>query len=254
MAKKLTTSFESFTLLHVPKDQNQCPTLKRGDLNRTIIRETISRPTIETANVCSVKYNASWKNPIIEVHERVCGTHIGGQALRFTDLHKAPLELFHSGVDILRPFPPALRQNTSPSGWKQSQYVKQKFTSVEHPQSNGHCKLVSRSTSLAFYNSSWCGRWCDGTRTIPLAMAPSFGWSAVGCPVTVYGKPLEGFELLNRARLSPLACRMSKRSVTSNLLVWLVVNWDTKIVAKLLKVWMVLGGRLANHYIATPLK
>ncbi|RDX78215.1 hypothetical protein CR513_41537, partial [Mucuna pruriens] len=69
MAKKLASSFESFTLLHVPRDKNECTYLlsklassQKEGLNRMVIQETISRPIVETANVCSVRHNTSWRD------------------------------------------------------------------------------------------------------------------------------------------------------------------------------------------------
>ncbi|RDX62707.1 hypothetical protein CR513_58928, partial [Mucuna pruriens] len=58
MAKMLAASFKSFTLLHVPRDQNE-----RADL------------LFNLANHDKAKY------AIKEVHDEVCRTYIGGQKL-----------------------------------------------------------------------------------------------------------------------------------------------------------------------------
>ncbi|RDX77032.1 hypothetical protein CR513_42908, partial [Mucuna pruriens] len=65
MVKKLEASFESFTFLHVPKDQNEHMNLlskfastQKGGLNRTVIQEMISRSNIKPTN------NALWKDLI----------------------------------------------------------------------------------------------------------------------------------------------------------------------------------------------
>ncbi|RDY09020.1 Retrovirus-related Pol polyprotein, partial [Mucuna pruriens] len=203
------SSFDKFTLLHVPRDQNEradllaklASTQRRGQ-QKTMIPEKLSMPAIERPEILSIGNKAAtWMTPILdylkkgavpedpkealkttkeatkytilgqqlyrrgfsfpllkcleeeessyvikEVHEGVCGTHIGGRALaskiaragylwptmkrdcmdyvkkcdkcqRFAERHKAPLENLHHvtspwpffkwGVDILGPFPPA---------------------------------------------------------------------------------------------------------------------------------------------------
>ncbi|RDY09021.1 hypothetical protein CR513_06679, partial [Mucuna pruriens] len=203
------SSFDKFTLLHVPRDQNEkanllaklASTQKRGQ-QKTMIHEKLSIPAIEQSETLNIENKmATWMTPILdylqkrvvldnpkealrttkeatkytilgqqlyrrgfsfpllrcleeeessyvvkEVHEGVCGTHIGGRALasmigragyywptmkrdcmdymkkcdkcqRFAEGHKAsPKNLHHVtshwpffkwGVDILGPFPSA---------------------------------------------------------------------------------------------------------------------------------------------------
>ncbi|RDX97189.1 Gypsy retrotransposon integrase-like protein 1, partial [Mucuna pruriens] len=204
----MATSFESFTLLHVPRDQNEradllaklASTQKRG-LQRSIIHENLSTPTIDKSEVQHNEGKETLMDPIIEylkserlpdesagslkirkeaskytlieqrlyrrgfsypllrcvdgdealyiiqeVHEGICGTHIGARALagkiaragyywptlkidcmnyvkkcdrcqRFANVHQAPPEQLHVitspwpfhkwGIDILGPFPMA---------------------------------------------------------------------------------------------------------------------------------------------------
>ncbi|RDX77342.1 Tf2-6, partial [Mucuna pruriens] len=206
-ATSTASSFDKFTLLHVPREQNEradllaklASTQKRGQ-QKTVIHEKLDLPTIERPEVLSVNNRTTWMTPIFdylqgggpndpegmpkiakeaakytilgqqlyrrgfsfpllrcldevdstyvlkEVHEGICGTHIGGRALaskiaragyywptlkrdcmdyvkkydkcqKFAKGHKAPPKSLHHvmspwpffkwGVDILGPFPPA---------------------------------------------------------------------------------------------------------------------------------------------------
>ncbi|RDX66810.1 Pro-Pol polyprotein, partial [Mucuna pruriens] len=206
-AASAASSFDKFTLLHVPREQNEradllaklASTQKRGQ-QKTVIHEKLKLPTIERPEVLNVNNRKTWMIPIFnylqgggpndpegmlkiakeaskytilgqqlyrrgfsfpllrcldeedslyvlkEVHEGICGTHIGGRALvskiarvgyywptlkrdcmeyvrkcdkcqRFAEGHKASPENLHQvmspwpffkwGVDILGPFPPA---------------------------------------------------------------------------------------------------------------------------------------------------
>ncbi|XP_045796465.1 uncharacterized protein LOC123890806 [Trifolium pratense] len=209
---KLIQKFKSFKLSHVPRDQNSRADLlarlastKRPGSNRSVIQETLARPSIDQEELLFVTEELeSWMGDIIrylkedqlpgqenealrvkkkatkfviisdqlfkrgfsspllkclapkqaeyviaEVHEGVCGSHIGGRALaakvlragyywptmkedcadyvkkcdkcqRFSNLHHAPPEhlssvvspwpFFKWGVDILGPFPEAAGQ------------------------------------------------------------------------------------------------------------------------------------------------
>ncbi|RDY02416.1 Retrovirus-related Pol polyprotein from transposon 17.6, partial [Mucuna pruriens] len=141
-AKMMAALFESFKLLHVPRDQNERADLlaklasTRRGLQRSVIHENISTPTIEKPEVQCSEQRATWMDPMVEylkegrlpadpgeavkirkeapkytliehrlyrrgfsspllkcidpeeaeyvikeVHEGVCGTHIGGRAL-----------------------------------------------------------------------------------------------------------------------------------------------------------------------------
>ncbi|RDX96069.1 Tf2-9, partial [Mucuna pruriens] len=300
-AASTASSFDKFTLLHVPKDQNEradllaklASTQRRGQ-QKTVIHEKLSMPAIERPEILSIGNKAAtWMTPILdylqkeavpedpkevlkttkeatkytilgqqlyrrgfsfpllrclegdessyvikEIHEGVCGTHIGGRALaskiaragyywptmkgdrmdyvkkcdkcqRFAEGHKAPPENLHHvtspwpffkwGVDILGPFPPAPGQikflivavdyfikwvEAEPVAtitaerikrfyWKRiicrfglpaeivsdsgTQFaskgaaefykelnIKQVFTSVEHPQSNGQAEAANK--------------------------------------------------------------------------------------------------------------
>ncbi|RDY01230.1 Tf2-9, partial [Mucuna pruriens] len=197
----MASSFDSFVLLHVPRDQNKradllaklASTQKRGQ-QRTVIHEKLSVPTVDRhLDNTNPQLSPKWNNPndpkeafktakeaakytllgqhlyrrgfsfpllrcleeeesayvIKEVHEGICGTHIGGRASaskiaragyywpmlrkdcleyvkkcdkcqRFAEVHKAPPENLHPvtspwpffkwGVNILGHFPPALGQ------------------------------------------------------------------------------------------------------------------------------------------------
>ncbi|RDX62189.1 hypothetical protein CR513_59500, partial [Mucuna pruriens] len=69
----MAATFEKFTLHHVPSEQNEranllskpATTHKRG-VQRSIIHESISRPTIEESTVCSVEGRRTWMNPLME--------------------------------------------------------------------------------------------------------------------------------------------------------------------------------------------
>ncbi|RDY06852.1 hypothetical protein CR513_09099, partial [Mucuna pruriens] len=139
----MAASFDSFTLLHVPRDQNERADLlaklastRRRGLQRSVIHENLSAPTIDKPEVQYNERRETWMDPIIEylkngklpdnsagslkiqkeapkytlieqhlyrrgfsypllrcvdndealyviqeVHEGICGTHIGGRAL-----------------------------------------------------------------------------------------------------------------------------------------------------------------------------
>ncbi|RDX95388.1 hypothetical protein CR513_22088, partial [Mucuna pruriens] len=76
-------TLEGFTLLHVPREQNERDDLltklastQKGGLNKTVIQEALSRLTIE-----EVERKKKWSEAIKEVHEGACGSYIGGRAL-----------------------------------------------------------------------------------------------------------------------------------------------------------------------------
>ncbi|RDX83581.1 Tf2-11, partial [Mucuna pruriens] len=68
----MTASFENFTLLHVPRDQNERADLlaklaiTRRGLQRSVIHENISAPTIDRPEVQHNKERKTWMDPIIE--------------------------------------------------------------------------------------------------------------------------------------------------------------------------------------------
>ncbi|RDY12073.1 Retrovirus-related Pol polyprotein from transposon 17.6, partial [Mucuna pruriens] len=298
-AKKMASTFESFILVHVPRDHNERADLlaklastQRGQ-QKSVIHENLQSPMVGQAEVGCVEEKNTWATPILryiqdneiphdvkearritreaskyvvvghrlyrrgfaspllrcigeneteyvirEVHEGICGTHIGGRALankiiragyywptmrndcmnfvkkcdkcqRFAEGHKAPPERLHSimapwpfhkwGIDILGPFPIASGQlkflivavdyftkwvEAEPVAtisaerikrflWKKivcrfgilaevvsdngTQFaskataefceglkIKQLFTSVEHPQSNGQAEAANK--------------------------------------------------------------------------------------------------------------
>ncbi|RDX88927.1 Retrovirus-related Pol polyprotein from transposon 17.6, partial [Mucuna pruriens] len=207
-ATAMAASFDNFTPLHVPRDQNERADLlaklastRRRGLQWSVIHENVSAPTIDKPKIQHNERREKWMSPIIEylkngklpddlagslkirkeapkytlierrlyrrgfsypllryvdndealyviqeVHEGICGTHIGGRALagkiararyywptlkadcmdyvkkcdrcqRFADIHQAPPEQLHVvaspwpfhkwGIDILGPFPMA---------------------------------------------------------------------------------------------------------------------------------------------------
>ncbi|RDX90524.1 hypothetical protein CR513_27595, partial [Mucuna pruriens] len=76
---------------------------------------------------------------------------------RFTDVHQVPLEQLHVvaspwpfhkwGIDILGPFPMAPGQVKFPMATitvERDLHIKQSFTSVEHPQTNGQAEAANR--------------------------------------------------------------------------------------------------------------
>ncbi|RDX73964.1 hypothetical protein CR513_46342, partial [Mucuna pruriens] len=117
LAKKLVAFFKSFSLLYVPRDQNEHAGLLSKLDSKTIIKETISRPTIEPLEtkealsdslagkklqrevakytlISQQLYRSGFSYPILicldpdeaeyairEIHEEVCRTHIGRHAL-----------------------------------------------------------------------------------------------------------------------------------------------------------------------------
>ncbi|RDX77401.1 Retrovirus-related Pol polyprotein from transposon 17.6, partial [Mucuna pruriens] len=204
-AAAMAFAFEKFTLIHVPRDQNErvdllaklASTQRRGQ-HKSVIRESLTNPTVNRQEVGTVEKGNTWMTPFIkylvedhlpedaqqarrimkeapryvmvgqslyrrgflfpllkcvdagatkyvirEVHEGICGTHVGSRALaskiaragyywptlkrdcveyvrkcdkcqRFAEAPKAPAERLHSfvspwpfnkwGVDILGPF------------------------------------------------------------------------------------------------------------------------------------------------------
>ncbi|RDY14220.1 pol, partial [Mucuna pruriens] len=279
-AASTASSFDKFTLLHVPREQNEradllaklASTQKRGQ-QKMVIHEKLDFPAIEQPEgggpndpegipkiakeaakytiLGQQLYRRGFSFPLLrcldqvdspyvlkEVHEGICGTHIGGKALaskiaragyywptlkrdcmdyvkkcdkcqKFAEGHKAPPESLHHvmspwpffkwGVDILGPFPPAPGQvkflivafdyftkwiEAEPVAtitaervkkfyWKkivcrfgipaeivsdngtqfaskataefcQGLKIKQVFTSVEHPQSNGQAEAANK--------------------------------------------------------------------------------------------------------------
>ncbi|RDX90400.1 rnhA, partial [Mucuna pruriens] len=72
-AMTMAASFDSFTLLHVPRDQNEiadllaklASTRKKG-LQRSVIYENLSAPTIDKPEVQHNERRETWMDPIIE--------------------------------------------------------------------------------------------------------------------------------------------------------------------------------------------
>ncbi|RDX80098.1 hypothetical protein CR513_39386, partial [Mucuna pruriens] len=102
---QLATFFERFTLIHVPREQNEQANLlsklvntQKRKLSRSVIQETLSLPTIEGTNVYCVAHTSTWMDSIIYYLQRDVtltgpeearklrreaskyGTHIGGRA------------------------------------------------------------------------------------------------------------------------------------------------------------------------------
>ncbi|RDX67038.1 Retrovirus-related Pol polyprotein from transposon opus, partial [Mucuna pruriens] len=69
----MASSFDSFTLLHVPRDQNEradllaklASTQRRGQ-QKTVIHEKLSVPTIDRSKVLNVENKATWITPILD--------------------------------------------------------------------------------------------------------------------------------------------------------------------------------------------
>ncbi|QHN81492.1 Gypsy retrotransposon integrase-like protein [Arachis hypogaea] len=108
-----------------------------------------------------------------EVHEGCCGHHIGGKALarklvpsNGVNSMLASRPFTQWGVDLLGPFPVGLEsqksssRTTGRSSWTRSL---QKFSSVEHPQSNGQVEAANKviihdlKKRLDQKKSSWAG-------------------------------------------------------------------------------------------------
>ncbi|RDX88999.1 hypothetical protein CR513_29338, partial [Mucuna pruriens] len=69
----MAASFDSFTLLHVPKDQNERADLlaklastRRRGLQRSVIHENLSTPTIDMPKIQHNERRETWMDPIIE--------------------------------------------------------------------------------------------------------------------------------------------------------------------------------------------
>ncbi|RDY02360.1 hypothetical protein CR513_14196, partial [Mucuna pruriens] len=218
----MASSFDSFVLLHVPRDQNErvdllaklASTQKRGK-QRTIIHEKLSTSTIDRLEVLDVGSRTTWMtrifnylqngetpdNPgealkvvkeatkytllgqhlyrrgfsfpllrcledeesayvIKEVHEGVCGTHIGGRALAnyFTKWIEAKsvalitterIKRFGIPTEIVSDNDTQFASKETIKFCKELK-IKQLFTSVEHPQSNGHAEAVTKD-----YGRGW---------------------------------------------------------------------------------------------------
>ncbi|RDX81360.1 Retrovirus-related Pol polyprotein from transposon 17.6, partial [Mucuna pruriens] len=71
-ARAMVASFKNFTLLHVPRDQNERANLlaklasTRRGLQRSVIHENISSPTIDRPEVQHNEERKTWMDPIIE--------------------------------------------------------------------------------------------------------------------------------------------------------------------------------------------
>ena len=107
--RHLQLGFESFTLLHVPKSGNThadslatLATSSAQSLPRVILIEDLCKPTEvkgQAVHIHQVRVGPSWMDPIVlylredilpenksellleELHERICGSHIGGRSL-----------------------------------------------------------------------------------------------------------------------------------------------------------------------------
>ncbi|RDX65529.1 hypothetical protein CR513_55807, partial [Mucuna pruriens] len=72
-AAKLTTTFEKFELINVPRDQNEradlltklASTQRRGQL-RSVIHENLETPTIDREEVWNVEEKTTWMTPLIQ--------------------------------------------------------------------------------------------------------------------------------------------------------------------------------------------
>ncbi|RDX94356.1 hypothetical protein CR513_23275, partial [Mucuna pruriens] len=75
-ATKLATSFEKFTLLHVPRKQNERINLsklastQRSGSNRSIIHKKIYRSMVEESSICCVKMEQMWMNLLLEYFKK----------------------------------------------------------------------------------------------------------------------------------------------------------------------------------------
>ncbi|RDX84457.1 Tf2-6, partial [Mucuna pruriens] len=72
-AMTMAASFDNFTLLHVPKDQNEradllakLASIRRRRLQRSVIHENISAPTIDRPEIQHNERRETWMDPIIE--------------------------------------------------------------------------------------------------------------------------------------------------------------------------------------------
>ncbi|RDX82777.1 Gypsy retrotransposon integrase-like protein 1, partial [Mucuna pruriens] len=97
----MASTFEDFTLLHVPRDQNERADLltklastQKREQQKSIIHESLSVLTIDRHKIWSIEGKLTWMGPFItcvdgeeeayiiwEVHEGVCGMLIRGHAL-----------------------------------------------------------------------------------------------------------------------------------------------------------------------------
>ncbi|RDX58367.1 hypothetical protein CR513_62325, partial [Mucuna pruriens] len=72
-AKSQAATFEKFTLIYVPHEQNKTADLlsklastQKGGFNRMIIQETLSRPIIEATEVLCTNKQQSWMDPVVD--------------------------------------------------------------------------------------------------------------------------------------------------------------------------------------------
>jgi ribonuclease HI len=70
--QSLASQFKRFELIYVPRDQNaradllsKLASTKKPGNNRTVIQETIAKPSAETAEILMVVENSDWRYPLI---------------------------------------------------------------------------------------------------------------------------------------------------------------------------------------------
>jgi ribonuclease HI len=71
--RSLSSQFRRFDLVYVPREQNaradllsKLASTKKPGNNRTVIQETISKPSAETAEILMIVESSDWRHPIIK--------------------------------------------------------------------------------------------------------------------------------------------------------------------------------------------
>ncbi|RDX82664.1 hypothetical protein CR513_36516, partial [Mucuna pruriens] len=183
----MASMFESFTLIHVPQDQNEQANLlaSRGGDNRSRSLTRVYAPRPSTSRKCVNKDEVEYI--VREVHKGICGTHIGGRALankiakagrpqstpRAPAFGHIPMAILQRGVDILGPFPVAPGQLKFLivaidyfTKWVEAELVatiSSERIKLEHPQSNSQAeaanKVILRGLRKCLEEAK--GRWAD---------------------------------------------------------------------------------------------
>ncbi|RDX84073.1 Retrovirus-related Pol polyprotein from transposon 17.6, partial [Mucuna pruriens] len=141
-AKMMAASFESFRLLHVPRDQNERADLlaklasTRRGLQKSVIHENINTPTIEKPEVQCNEQRITWMDPVVEYLEegRLPVDPVEASRIR----KEAPKYTLVEQRLYMRGFSSPVLKCVDP---EEAEYS---FTSVEHPQANGQAEATNR--------------------------------------------------------------------------------------------------------------
>ncbi|XP_072052062.1 uncharacterized protein [Arachis hypogaea] len=164
IVQTLLNKFSKIEIAHIAREQNH-----RADVlsklattqahTATLLQSTIDRPSFESAKILNTLSKSSWQEPYIqylrngsvpeevenkdreeadlllaETHEGICGIHCGARSLA-----QKALRAGHIVTDNGRQF----TDNTFKE-FLQNLKIKQHFSSVEHPQSNGLAEAANK--------------------------------------------------------------------------------------------------------------